>query len=61
MPVEGMNRKIYRTRKFGSWERSVAMDAEFGRHDVLAEIATEVGLPPGEAWAFLDSDAGQKK
>jgi predicted DsbA family dithiol-disulfide isomerase len=117
MPVEGMKRKIYRTRKFGSWERSVAMDAELaatgeslgidfnydkilitpntlaghrllwwaeqrnhqdalvealfsayfaegrdvGRHDVLAEIASEVGLPPVETRAFLDSDAGQKE
>jgi len=117
MPPEGMNRKIYRTRKFGSWERSVAMDAELvatgkslgidfnydkilmtpntlaghrllwwaeqrnhqdplvealfsayfvegrdvGRHDVLAEIASEVGLPPAEASAFLDSDAGQQE
>jgi predicted DsbA family dithiol-disulfide isomerase len=117
MPLEGMNRKIYRTRKFGSWERSVAMDAELaatgkilridfnygkvlmtpntfaahrllwwaeqrnhldplvealfsayfgegrdvGRHDVLAEIASEVGLPPAEALAFLDSDSGQKE
>ena len=28
MPLEGMNRKTYRTKKFGSWERSLAMDAE---------------------------------
>ena len=28
MPVAGMNRKTYRTRKFGNWERSLAMDAE---------------------------------
>ena len=28
MPIEGMNRKNYRTKKFGSWERSLAMDAE---------------------------------
>jgi len=28
MPIEGMNRKNYRTKKFGSWERSIAMDAE---------------------------------
>jgi predicted DsbA family dithiol-disulfide isomerase len=28
MPNEGMNRKNYRTKKFGSWERSMAMDAE---------------------------------
>jgi predicted DsbA family dithiol-disulfide isomerase len=28
MPIEGMNRKAYRTKKFGSWERSLVMDAE---------------------------------
>jgi predicted DsbA family dithiol-disulfide isomerase len=28
MPIAGMNRKTYRTKKFGSWERSLAMDAE---------------------------------
>ncbi len=28
MPAAGMNRKAYRTRKFGSWDRSLAMDAE---------------------------------
>jgi predicted DsbA family dithiol-disulfide isomerase len=117
MPVAGMNRKIYRTKKFGSWERSLAMDAEVaatgkslgvdfnydkvlmtpntlaghrllwwaeqrnqqdplaealfrayftegrdvGRHDVLAEIASETGLPKTEARAFLDSDAGTKE
>src|ERR1700733_10748387 len=117
MPLEGVNRKTYRTRKFGSWERSVAMDAELaatgkslgidfnfdriimtpktlaghrllwwaeqrnhqdalvealfcayfvegrdvGRHDVLAEIASEVGLPLAEARTFLDSEAGQKE
>jgi predicted DsbA family dithiol-disulfide isomerase len=117
MPLEGMNRQVYRTRKFGSWERSVAMDAELaatgkslgidfsfdkilmtpntlaghrllwwaeqrnhqdalvealfrayftggrdvGRHDVLTEIASEVGLPPAEAMAFLESEAGQKE
>ncbi|MFC7286867.1 DsbA family oxidoreductase [Herminiimonas glaciei] len=27
MPVQGMDRKTYRTMKFGSWERSQAMDA----------------------------------
>ena len=117
MPVTGMNRKTYRTKKFGSWERSLAMDAEVaatgkslgiefnydqvlmtpntmsghrllwwaeqrnqqttlaealfrayftdgrdvGRHDVLAEIASETGLPKTEACAFLDSDAGTKE
>src|ERR1700730_5099473 len=117
MPLEGMNRKTYRTKKFGSWERSLAMDAEVastgkglgiefnynkvlmtpntlaghrllwwaeqqnhqdhlsealfrayftegrdvGRHDVLAEIAAEVGFPRGDARAFLDSEAGKKE
>lgn len=28
MPTEGMNRKIYRTMKFGSWERSRMLDAQ---------------------------------
>jgi predicted DsbA family dithiol-disulfide isomerase len=28
MPVEGQDRRAYRTRKFGSWARSQAMDAE---------------------------------
>jgi predicted DsbA family dithiol-disulfide isomerase len=28
MPVEGITRKSYRSKKFGSWERSMAMDAE---------------------------------
>jgi predicted DsbA family dithiol-disulfide isomerase len=114
MPVEGMNRKVYRSKKFGSWERSVAMDAQVaetgrsvgidfnydkvlvtpntlaghrllwwaekkdhqdhlaealfrayftegrdvGKHDVLAEVAAEVGLPKDEALAFLAGDEG---
>lgn len=28
MPVAGMNRKAYRTKKLGSWDRSLAMDVE---------------------------------
>ncbi len=28
MPLEGLNRKMYRSKKFGSWERSEAMDAQ---------------------------------
>jgi predicted DsbA family dithiol-disulfide isomerase len=28
MPVEGVDRKAYRSAKFGSWERSQAMDAQ---------------------------------
>jgi predicted DsbA family dithiol-disulfide isomerase len=117
MPVAGMNRRAYRTKKFGSWDRSLAMDVEvtaigkslaiefnydkvlvtpntmsghrllwwaeqrdqqnalaealfrayftegrdIGRHDVLAEIASEAGLPNAEADAFLDSVAGAKE
>ena len=112
-----MNRKAYRTKKFGSWDRSLAVDVEVtaigkslgiefnydkvlmtpntmsghrllwwaeqrdqqnalaealfrayftegrdvGRHDVLAEIASEAGLPKAEAGAFLDSVAGTKE
>jgi len=117
MPSEGMDRKTYRSRKFGSWERSQAMDdkvasigrsigigfhydrvlvtpntmaghrmlwwaeqrkrqhhlvealfhayftegRDIGRHDVLAEVASEVGLPKDEAHAFLDGDGGRKE
>ena len=28
MPLEGMDRRTYRSRKFGSWERSEAMDTQ---------------------------------
>jgi predicted DsbA family dithiol-disulfide isomerase len=28
MPLEGMDRRTYRSRKFGSWERSQTMDAQ---------------------------------
>src|SRR3984957_18011203 len=38
MPVAGMNRKAYRTKKFGSWERSLAMDAE------LSAIGKTLGI-----------------
>src|SRR4029077_9303269 len=116
MPSEGMDRKTYRSRKFGSWERSQAMDnnvasigrslgiefhydrvlvtpntvaghrmlwwaeqrkqqdplaealfhayftegRDIGRHEVLAKVASEVGLPEDEARAFLDGDGGEK-
>src|SRR6202047_3415022 len=33
MPKEGMNRKEYRTAKFGSWERSLALDAQVAEAD----------------------------
>lgn len=38
MPVEGMNRREYRSRKFGSWERSLALDAE------VVTAGKEVGI-----------------
>ncbi|HRA89375.1 MAG TPA: DsbA family protein, partial [Planctomycetaceae bacterium] len=28
MPKEGISRREYRTRKFGSWERSIELDAK---------------------------------
>ncbi len=31
MPAEGIDRKSYRTRKFGSWERSQALDAQLAQ------------------------------
>ena len=36
MPKEGISRKEYRTKKFGSWERSMELDAQ-----VAAAGATE--------------------
>jgi predicted DsbA family dithiol-disulfide isomerase len=38
MPPEGMDRRAYRTRKFGSWERSQAMDTQ------VAEVGRRFGL-----------------
>lgn len=31
MPREGVERRAYRTKKFGSWERSLELDAQVGR------------------------------
>jgi predicted DsbA family dithiol-disulfide isomerase len=42
MPKAGMNRKEYRSAKFGSWERSLALDAQ----------VTAVGLAEGIPFAF---------
>src|SRR6266849_8622352 len=39
IPKEGMNRKEYRTAKFGSWERSLALDAQ------VAEAGRAEGIP----------------
>src|ERR1700704_2966728 len=38
MPAEGTDRKLYRTRKFGSWQRSQALDAQ------LAEAGAGEGI-----------------
>jgi len=45
MPIEGVDRVTYRTQKFGSWERSLALDADVAtagkrvginfRHDLM--------------------------
>ncbi len=42
MPKEGMNRSEYRTAKFGSWERSLALDAQ----------VTDAGRVEGILFAF---------
>ncbi len=38
MPVEGVDRVTYRTQKFGSWERSLALDAD------VANAGKRVGI-----------------
>ena len=38
MPKEGISRREYRTRKFGSWERSLALDA------TVIEVGQEEGI-----------------
>ena len=38
MPKEGIERRLYRMRKFGSWERSQQLDAQ------LTEVGAEEGL-----------------
>ena len=42
MPKEGMNRRDYRAAKFGSWERSLFLNAQL----------TEVGRAEGIRFAF---------
>ncbi len=42
MPKEGIHRKDYRTAKFGSWQKSLALDAQM----------TEVGASDGIAFAL---------
>jgi predicted DsbA family dithiol-disulfide isomerase len=38
MAREGMNRKVYRSNKFGNWERSLAMDAQ------VTDVGKSVGI-----------------
>jgi len=38
MPKEGIERRVYRMKKFGSWERSLALDAQ------LAEVGKADGI-----------------
>jgi predicted DsbA family dithiol-disulfide isomerase len=38
MPVEGLDRRLYRTAKFGSWEQSQRLDAQ------VSAAGTEVGI-----------------
>lgn len=52
MPVEGVDRRAYRTEKFGSWERSQELDAQVAdagrvaglafRHDLMARTPNTV-------------------
>jgi predicted DsbA family dithiol-disulfide isomerase len=49
MPVEGMDRRTYRTVKFGSWARSQAMDADVaarGRQVGLAFDFERIAITP---------------
>jgi predicted DsbA family dithiol-disulfide isomerase len=49
MPKEGMNRRDYRTAKFGSWEKSLALDAqmkEVGAGEGIAFALDRIGRTP---------------
>src|SRR3954447_16717535 len=39
MPPEGIDRRTYRTAKFGSWERSLELEAR------VAAVGAELGIP----------------
>ena len=41
MPKEGISRREYRTRKFGSWERSLELDAR------VIEVGKSEGIHSG--------------
>jgi predicted DsbA family dithiol-disulfide isomerase len=38
MPTAGMDRRVYRSQKFGSWKRSLALDSEVKRVGATEEI-----------------------
>ncbi|WP_144149173.1 DsbA family oxidoreductase [Paraburkholderia sp. BCC1884] len=44
MPVDGMDRRTYRTQKFGSWARSQAMDAQVAAAGLTAGARFNYGL-----------------
>lgn len=44
MPVQGMNRRDYRSAKFGSWARSQAMDAQVAQAGLAAGLAFNYAL-----------------
>lgn len=49
MPIEGMDRRAYRSAKFGSWERSRTLDDEVvreGRREGLDFVYERVSLTP---------------
>jgi predicted DsbA family dithiol-disulfide isomerase len=49
MPKEGMNRKEYRTAKFGSWERSLGLDAQVtaaGQDESIAFVFDKILRTP---------------
>ncbi len=68
MPSEGMDRKVYRSTKFGSWERSQAMDAQVaavGQGDGIAFNYDRVARTPNTFAAhrlvWLAQQSGEPK
>ncbi len=56
MPKEGMSRKEYRIRKFGSWERSLELDAKLIAVGETEGIQNEITLSGAQQPdAFLDA------
>ena len=52
MPVAGMNRKAYRTKKFGSWDRSLAMDAEVSGLEIKFVLMSDLKPFPALEFSF---------